>query len=69
MLNLKILVYLYQRFLNCLNITYIVALITNSGFKDLNFLILLKISSNSSIEKIMIFVDSVEKNRALVIYS
>ena len=67
-LNLKTLVHLYLRPLNCLNITYTITLIISSGLKDLNFLILPKISSIDSIEKIMIFVNSVEKDIALGIY-
>ncbi len=68
MLNLKTLVCLYQRLLDCLNITYTITPITNSGFKDLNLLILPKIGGICNIEKTMIFVDSIEKGRALVIY-
>lgn len=68
MLNLKTLLYLYQRFLDHPNIIYTIAPIISSGFEDFNFLILLKISGICNIEKIMIFVNSIEKNRALVIY-
>ena len=67
-LNLKTPVRLYQKLLNCSNITYTVTSITNSGFKDLNFLIPPKIGGIGNIEKTMIFVDSVEKGRALAIY-
>ena len=68
MLNLKTLVCLYQKLLDCLNIIYIVALIISSGFKNFHFLILLKINNISNIEKTMIFIDSIEKDRALIIY-
>lgn len=65
---MKILVCLYQRFLNCSNITYIITSIISSSFKDLNFLILSKIDAISNIGKIIIFVDNIEKNIALGIY-
>ncbi len=68
MLNLKILRRLYRRPLDRPNITYTVALITSSGFEDLNFLIPPKIGGIGNIKKTMIFVDSVEKDRALAIY-
>ncbi len=68
MLNLKTPVRLYQRPLNRPNITYTVAPITSSGFEDLNFLITPKISGIGNIKKTMIFIDSVEKSRALAIY-
>lgn len=64
-LNPKTLVCLYQKPLNCPNITYTIALITSFSYEDLNFLILPKISS---IEKTMIFIDSIEKGIALGIY-
>ena len=67
-LNLKTLVCLYQRFLDYLNITYIIAPITSFRFEDLNFLIPPKISNIGNIKKTMIFIDSIEKNRALIIY-
>lgn len=47
---------------------YIVTLIKGFNLKDLNFLIILKINSIGNIKKIMIFVDSIDKNRALTIY-
>lgn len=64
-LNLKTPVRLYRRHLDCPNITYTVAPITSSGFKDLNFLVPSKIGGISNIEKTMTFVDSVEKGIAL----
>ena len=64
-LNLKTPVRLYRRPLDRPNITYTVASITSSGFEDLNFLIPPKIGGIGNIEKIMIFVDSVEKDIAL----
>ena len=67
-LNLKTPVRLYQKLLDHPNITYIVALITSFGFEDLNFLIPPKIGGISNIEKTIIFVDNVEKDRALAIY-
>lgn len=67
-LNLKTPVCLYQRLLDCLNIMYIVTLITSSDFEDLNFLIPPKIGGICNIEKTMIYVDSIEKSRALAIY-
>lgn len=51
--------------MNCLNITYIVTPIPSSSFKDLNFLVLLKIGGISNIKKIMIFIDSVKKGITL----
>lgn len=68
MLNLKILVCLYQRVLDYLNIIYTIAPVISSGFEDVNFLISLKIDDISNIEKIMIFVDSIEKSKILAIY-
>lgn len=68
MLNLKTPVYLYRRPLDCPNIMYTVAPITSYKFKDLNFLIPPKIDGIGNIEKTMIFIDSVEKGRVLVIY-
>lgn len=68
-LNFKILVFLYQRFLSYLNIMYIVTLITNSNFKNLNFLILPKIDGTYNIKKTIIFIDSVERSKVLKIYS
>ena len=50
------------------NITYTVTSITNSSLKDLNFLIPSKISGIGNIEKMMIFVDSIEKDIVLGIY-
>lgn len=67
-LNFKMLVHFYRKPLDRLNITYTVAPITSSGFKDINFLIPPKISSIVNIEKIMIFVISIEKCKALEIY-
>lgn len=67
-LNLKTLVRLYRRPLDRPNITYTVAPITSSGFEDLKFLILPKISGIGNIEKTMIFVDSIKKGIALGIY-
>lgn len=67
-LNLKTSVPLYWKVLNCLNITYTIILMTIFDFKDLNYLILPKIDDMSNIKKIMIFVDNIEKNRALKIY-
>lgn len=67
-LNLKILIYLYQRLLDCPNIIYIITLIISSSFKDLNFLILIKISDISNIKKTIIFIDNIEKNIILEIY-
>ena len=67
-LNLKILVRLYRKLLDCPNITYTIFLITSFGFENLNFLITPKINGNNNIEKTMIFVDSVEKNIALGIH-
>lgn len=68
MLNLKILIYLYWKFLNHSNIMYTVTLITSSNFKDFNFLIQPKINSIDIIKKTMIFVHNIEKIRALIIY-
>ncbi len=68
MLNLKTSVCLYQRFLDCLNIIYTITLIIRPGFENVNFLISLKIDDISNIKKIMIFIDSFEKSKALVIY-
>lgn len=68
LLDLKILVRLYHKFLYCPNIIYIVPLIISSGFKNLNFLIPPKISDIGNLEKILIFVNSIEKNIALRIY-
>ncbi len=67
-LNLKTSIRLYQRPLDCPNITYTITSITSSGFEDLNFLILPKIDGIGNIEKTMIFVDSIKKSRALAIY-
>lgn len=66
--NLKILIRLYQKILNYLKIIYTIALIINSSFKNLNFLILPKISNISNSEKTIIFVNSIEKNTVLKIY-
>lgn len=68
MLNLKTLVHLYQKPLDCQNITYTVVLITSSDFKDFNFLMPLKIGGIDNIGKTMIFIDSVEKGKAVAIY-
>lgn len=68
-INLKITIYLYQKLLNCLNMTYTIALITNSNFENCNFLILPKISSIGKIKKTLIFVDSNKKSIALRILS
>ena len=68
MLNLKTPICLYQKLLDCLNITYTVAPIPSSGFKNFNFLVLPKINGIVNLEKSMIFVDNVEKHRALAIY-
>ncbi len=67
-LNLKTPVRLYWRPLDRPNIIYTIIPITSPGFEDLNFLILPKISSIGNIEKTMIFVNSIEKGRALAIY-
>lgn len=64
-LNLKTPVRLYRRPLDCPNITYTIAPITSSSFKDLNFLIPLKTGGIGNIEKTIIFVNSVEKDIAL----
>ena len=66
--NLKTPVRLYRRPLDCPNITYTIASITSSGFKDLNFLLPPKISGIGNIKKTMIFVDSIEKSIALAKY-
>lgn len=68
MLNLKTSVYLYQKFLDYLNIIYTIASIISLSFKNINFLISPKIGGISNIEKIIIFVDSIEKSKTLVIY-
>lgn len=68
MLNLKIPVYLYWKPFNYSNIIYTIILIISSDFKELNSLILPKISDIGNIKKSMIFVDIIKKNRALVIY-
>lgn len=67
-LNLKILIRLYQKPLNFLNITYTLPLITSSGFEDLKFIILSKIDSISKSKKTIIFVDSIKIGRNLAIY-
>lgn len=67
-LNLKTPVYLNWKPLNYLNITYIIASITSSGFKYVNFLVLLKIDGIGNIKKTIIFIDSIEKNIALEKY-
>ncbi len=67
-LNLKTLIHLYQRPLDYLNITYTITPITSSNFKDFNFLIPPKIDSIGNIENTMIFINSIEKDRALAIY-
>lgn len=67
-LNLKTPVYLYQRLLDCLNITYTIAPIISSSFKEFKFLIPPKIDDISNIEKIIIFIDSIKKDIALKIY-
>lgn len=67
-LNLKIPVCLYQRLLDCLNITHTIILIISFGFEDLIFLILPRISSIGNIEKTMIFVDGAKTSIALGIY-
>ena len=63
-LTLKILVWLYQRPFDCLNITYIITSITDSRFEDLDFLVLSKISGINNIEITIIFIDSIEKDIA-----
>lgn len=47
---------------------YTVFLITSSAFEDLNFLILPKIDGISNIEKTIIIINNIKKNRALAIY-
>lgn len=67
-LNLKTLVCLYQRLLDCPKITYTNALIISSDFEDINFLVLLKIGGIGNNEETMIFVDSVKKDIILKKY-
>ena len=55
-LNFKTPIHLYQKLLDCPNITYIVTPITSFGFEDRNFLILPKISGIGNIEKTMILL-------------
>lgn len=64
-LNIKTLICLYQKLLDCLNIIYTIALITSSDFKNLKFLITQKINDINNIEKTIIFV---KENKALEIY-
>lgn len=61
-LNFKISIYLYWKFLDYLNIIYTITSITSFGFKDINFLVLLKISDISNVKKIIIFVNNIEKS-------
>lgn len=68
MWNFKTPVYLYQNFLDCLNIMYIITPITSFDFKNFNFLILPKIDGIDNIEKTIIFAYKIEKDRTSVIY-
>lgn len=67
-LNLKIPIRLYLRFLDYLNITYIIAIIISSCFENLKFLIPPKIGSISNIKKTIIFVNNIEKDIVLEKY-
>lgn len=60
-LNLKMLVCLYQKLLDYLNIIYIITSIISSNFENLHFLILPKIYNISNIKKTIIFINSIEK--------
>lgn len=67
-LNLKILIYLYSRYLYYPNIIYIVTRITSFSFEDLRFLIVSKITGISDIEKTIVFVHNTKKSRNLKIF-
>lgn len=62
------LVYFYQKSLYYLNIIYKIVFIIKFGFKNLQFLILLKIDYISNIKKMMIFINSVKKDIIFKIY-